>query len=103
MTDKPRSVASRALVVLVQLYRGATANRAAACRFVPSCSQYALDALRLYPLRQAVPLVLRRLARCRPGGPFGFDPVPEATSLGESARLPQPGTRPNTMSGSGAE
>jgi hypothetical protein len=54
-----------------------TGHRSPACRFVPSCSQYALEALEQFPARTALGLIGRRLVRCRPGGPFGFDPVPE--------------------------
>ena len=47
-----------------------------ACRHVPSCSQYALDALRIHgPLRGLV-LATDRILRCRPGGTHGYDPVP---------------------------
>lgn len=46
------------------------------CRFQPTCSEYALEALDLHgPFRGSV-LILRRLARCRPGGGEGYDPVP---------------------------
>ena len=45
------------------------------CRFVPTCSQYALEAVtRLGPLRGCW-LTLKRLGRCRPGGGSGYDPV----------------------------
>jgi putative membrane protein insertion efficiency factor len=71
------SVLARTLKVLLVLYRGATAHRSPACRFVPSCSGYALEALDRFGARKGLPLVLRRLVRCRPGGPFGFDPVPD--------------------------
>ncbi len=52
------------------------------CRFAPSCSHYALEALALHgPLRGSA-LALRRIARCHPftwlGGASGFDPVPPA-------------------------
>ena len=47
------------------------------CRFEPSCSEYALQAIRRFgPLRGGW-LALRRLGRCNPWGPFGSDPVPE--------------------------
>ena len=71
-----RSVTSSVLKALINVYRAVSVNSRPACRFVPSCSQYAVEALDRYGARKALPLVLRRLARCRPRGPFGFDPVP---------------------------
>ena len=48
----------------------------ASCRFTPTCSQYALDALRIHgPLRGSL-LSLRRILRCHPWGGSGYDPVP---------------------------
>ena len=50
-----------------------------ACRFAPSCSEYAREAIALYgPWRGAL-LGARRLSRCHPFGGSGFDPVPEPT------------------------
>ncbi|NVK43021.1 MAG: membrane protein insertion efficiency factor YidD [Oceanospirillaceae bacterium] len=46
------------------------------CRFYPSCSQYGIEAIRSHgPLRGSW-LTLRRLLKCHPGHPGGFDPVP---------------------------
>jgi uncharacterized protein len=47
-----------------------------ACRYHPSCSQYAVDALRLYGPFRGTWLALRRLLRCHPFAPGGPDPVP---------------------------
>ncbi len=47
------------------------------CRFEPSCSQYALDALRAFPPPRALALIFRRLIRCHPWGKGGFDPLPD--------------------------
>lgn len=47
-----------------------------ACRFHPSCSTYAADALRAHGLARGLWLAARRLARCHPFGGSGFDPVP---------------------------
>ncbi|MDR5693773.1 MAG: membrane protein insertion efficiency factor YidD [Armatimonadota bacterium] len=46
------------------------------CRFYPSCSQYALEAVSKYGAIRGLWLALRRLLRCHPFHPGGFDPVP---------------------------
>jgi len=47
-----------------------------ACRHLPSCSEYALQAIERHGLRRGLPLALRRIGRCRPFGSSGYDPVP---------------------------
>lgn len=50
-----------------------------ACRFTPSCSEYAREALARHGLAQGAAYAGRRLLRCHPWGASGFDPVPELT------------------------
>jgi len=47
------------------------------CRFVPSCSEYAMDAIRIHGPLRGCWLAARRLGRCHPFHPGGLDPVPE--------------------------
>ncbi|RMF18704.1 MAG: membrane protein insertion efficiency factor YidD [Candidatus Dadabacteria bacterium] len=47
------------------------------CRYTPTCSQYAMEAISRYGLVQGGWLALRRLMRCHPFGGWGVDPVPE--------------------------
>jgi putative membrane protein insertion efficiency factor len=63
---------------MVRWYQVAAEGRPSPCRFTPSCSAYAVDALSTHRAGRAVWLIVRRLARCRPFGPSGYDPVPPA-------------------------
>ena len=50
------------------------------CRFTPTCSQYALEALNMHGAIKGTWLALRRISRCHPLNPGGYDPVPGTTS-----------------------
>ena len=69
---------ARVLALAVRTYRLLRAGRAAVCRYEPTCSAYALDALERHGARRGTWLALCRLARCHPWGGFGYDPVPDA-------------------------
>jgi uncharacterized protein len=71
------STAAKALLVVFRAYQGARFGRVSPCRFTPTCSQYAVEAVQRHGARRGLALALRRLSRCRPGGPFGLDPVPD--------------------------
>ena len=67
----------RVLIGLVQAYRLLLSPwLGSACRFEPTCSRYALDALAAHGAAKGSYLTLRRLVRCHPGCAGGFDPVP---------------------------
>ncbi len=50
------------------------------CRFYPSCSNYALEALRRHGVIRGLWLAVKRILRCNPWGGHGFDPVPSPSS-----------------------
>jgi putative membrane protein insertion efficiency factor len=76
------SVGARVLVGVITLYQRLTAGRVAPCRFYPSCSHYAREAIEVHGLWRGSGLALRRLGRCRPLGPHGIDLVPVSRSVG---------------------
>ncbi|MGH8923900.1 MAG: membrane protein insertion efficiency factor YidD [Acidimicrobiia bacterium] len=66
-------------VLLIVLYqRLLSARLGRNCRFFPSCSQYATQAIEQHGALRGGLLALRRLGRCHPFHPGGIDPVPEA-------------------------
>jgi putative membrane protein insertion efficiency factor len=72
------SVTQRGLLVLLTLYKGLISPLfAGSCRFAPSCSEYAREAIVEHGALKGSWLAARRLARCHPAGPCGFDPVPQ--------------------------
>ena len=68
---------ARFLIAAIRAYQLARIGRVSPCRFTPTCSHYAVEAVSRHGARKGLALTARRLGRCRPGGPFGFDPVPE--------------------------
>ncbi|MGE0795729.1 MAG: membrane protein insertion efficiency factor YidD [Acidimicrobiia bacterium] len=66
-----------ALSGLIRAYRAFSAGRPSPCRFQPTCSAYALDALHEHGGLRGGVLAVRRIGRCHPWGRYGYDPVPE--------------------------
>lgn len=65
------------LLVLVRFYQYCISPfTPPSCRYVPTCSQYAIEALRKYGPVKGCWLTLKRLLRCHPWGGSGYDPVP---------------------------
>lgn len=70
------SPATRVLHWMIRMYQSAFSGRPSPCRYIPTCSSYALDALEQRGLFSGSWLTIRRLARCHPWGGSGWDPVP---------------------------
>ena len=65
------------MILLVRFYQTAISPLTpAACRFTPTCSQYALEAIRKYGSFKGFWLEFKRILRCNPWGGSGYDPVP---------------------------
>lgn len=52
----------------------------ASCRHIPTCSQYAIEALKIHGVFYGLYLAVRRVIRCHPWGTHGYDPVPPKKS-----------------------
>jgi hypothetical protein len=73
-----RNTVANVLIGLVRLYQwGISPWLGPRCRFEPTCSSYAIAAIRRFGPARGGLLALRRLSRCHPWGASGYDPVPE--------------------------
>jgi putative membrane protein insertion efficiency factor len=91
---RPMSFPARLLLALIRVYQAYfSALMPSACKFYPSCSHYAADAVRIHGARRGFWLALRRFARCHPFTRGGVDLVPEAvdSESGKSAAAASPG------------
>ncbi|MBQ3123936.1 MAG: membrane protein insertion efficiency factor YidD [Clostridia bacterium] len=68
----------RILIFLIKFYRHQISpiKDGSCCRFTPTCSQYALEAIEKYGAIKGTYLAIKRILRCRPFGGGGYDPVP---------------------------
>lgn len=72
------AVPSKIAIFLIQFYQYAISpHLAGSCRFEPTCSHYGLVAFQRFGFIKGFKLTAKRISRCRPGGPYGYDPVPE--------------------------
>lgn len=72
-----RALPKRILLWLIRFYqRSISPRHPACCRFIPTCSQYALEAIQRYGALKGGFLALRRILRCNPFHKGGYDPVP---------------------------
>ena len=77
------------VIFVIQLYRHMVSPlRLPTCRFIPTCSQYAVDALTEHGLVRGSGLAAVRLAKCGPWHRGGWDPVPERQTCRAEVRTP---------------
>jgi putative membrane protein insertion efficiency factor len=74
--EAPPSTPARVLLAPIRWYQLARQNRVSPCRFVPTCSTYAAEAITTHGAARGSWLAARRLGRCHPFGGSGYDPVP---------------------------
>jgi hypothetical protein len=94
------NIAQQGLIFIIRVYQftlspvlAAALGPSGRCRFTPSCSQYAREAIRLHGVMRGGLLAGRRLCRCHPWGDFGEDLPPPPGSFkggGHGAARPQP-------------
>ena len=82
------SPAARPLVMLVRLYQASLGTfMGGHCRFSPTCSQYAIDALTAHGALRGSWMTVRRISRCHPLGGGGYDPVGLGRGAGAKGRI----------------
>ncbi len=85
--ERPVVVKPTVVMRAVMWYQRAVDGRPSPCRFTPTCSSYALEAFEVHGTGRGLWLTVRRLVRCRPFGPSGWDPVPVPNSTLPSVHL----------------
>jgi hypothetical protein len=69
--------ASRLVVGAIRIYQQLRTGRPTGCRYLPTCSTYAVEAVQHFGVVRGLWLASRRLSRCHPWGGQGIDPVPD--------------------------
>ena len=65
------------LIALIRFYRKfISPMKGTKCPYIPTCSEYGLEAIEKHGVFRGVWLGIKRISRCRPGGGYGYDPVP---------------------------
>lgn len=77
VAQRPRSPVAAAVVALIRVYqRAISVWTPRICRYHPTCSEYAIQAVARYGTVRGLWMAVRRIGRCHPFAPGGYDPVP---------------------------
>jgi putative membrane protein insertion efficiency factor len=71
-----RSIGQRMALAMIGLYQGLRAGRPSPCRYWPTCSEYAREAVQKHGSVKGLWLAIKRICKCHPFHRGGFDPVP---------------------------
>ena len=72
-----KKIPVKVAVMLIMFYRAAISPLfPSCCRHIPTCSEYGLQAFQRYGFLKGFVLTAKRILRCRPGGTYGYDPLP---------------------------
>jgi len=92
VNPSPMNPLQHCLILLVRLYRWTLSpakiflfGPLSQCRFTPSCSEYALEAIKTHGSAPGAWLALKRICRCHPWGGCGHDPVPQRFKIRSSS------------------
>ena len=73
------------LILLIRVYQLIVSPMLGSnCRFMPTCSEYALESLKTYGLIKGTYLTIKRIGKCHPWGSNGYDPIP--TKMGKKIK-----------------
>ena len=75
--DRPRHLVADRLISAIRVYQLARSGRPTGCRYLPTCSEYAAEAIARHGAVRGTWLAAGRLLRCHPWGRHGVDPVPD--------------------------
>lgn len=78
--------AQGAALACIRLYQATASVRPRVCRYEPTCSEYTAQCIRRFGVAAGVALGIRRILRCNPLSPGGYDPIPTTLSPGSGGR-----------------
>lgn len=75
------------LLALIRFYKAAISPHTAShCKYIPTCSQYGIEAIERFGALKGTALTVWRILRCNPFSKGGYDPVPEKTEKGKKLK-----------------